>query len=37
MSLFSSYGFLNNLRLEPITGRVRVVATDFDECNGIVY
>ena len=42
----SSYGFLNRFRPEPlmpnqvyrfdpVTGRVRVVATDFNRCNGI--
>ena len=44
--LFSSYGFLNQFRPEPlmpnqvyrfdpVTGHVRVVATDFNRCNGI--
>jgi gluconolactonase len=43
---FSSYGFLNRFRpeplmpnqvyrLDPVTRRVRVVATDFNKCNGI--
>lgn len=46
--MFSSYGFLNRFRpepllpnqvyrLEPTTRRVRVVATDFDRCNGIAF
>ena len=45
-SCFSSYGFLNHFRpeplmpnqvyrLDPVTRRVRVVATDFNKCNGI--
>ena len=45
-SCFSSYGFLNRFhseplmpnqvyRFDPVTRRVRVVATDFNRCNGI--
>ncbi|KAG5730841.1 Gluconolactonase [Termitomyces sp. T112] len=44
----SEYGFLNHFRpnplfpnqvyrLDPETGSVRVVATDFDKCNGIAF
>lgn len=46
ITFFSSYGFLNHFRpeprmpnqvyrLDPVTRRVRVVATDFNKCNGI--
>ena len=46
--LVSSYGFLNEFRpppllpnqvyrLDPVTSAVRVVATDFDKCNGIAF